>query len=166
MIDSVVQRHEDDGELISDIVLSDYDEQLQRRAREIILGDRAVDEILSPKPAEAEASVYGEPVSPNVQQAHAAQLIDYIRQTRTVAGPRQDLVNLESIGTSYGADRSSHATSKPLRSTTKPDGSSICFHALSQPSVQRVCSFSALLSNVHGGSTPPTRCGPCSPPPR
>jgi hypothetical protein len=92
--------------------LADFDEILQQRALKIIGWELLVDELLvqercddpdsetsSQKNVGASART-----SETVQRAHAAQLLDYLRQTRAITGPRQDLVNLESIGAAFGAD--------------------------------------------------------------
>ncbi len=87
--------------------LNGFEPGLRDRGEQVIHGEFAVDQLLSEDDQEGE--VYdGEQEQPSehaeVRRAHAAQLVDYLRQTQLVPGPRQDLVNLESIGATFGAD--------------------------------------------------------------
>jgi Cdc6-like AAA superfamily ATPase len=87
--------------------LHGFEPGLRDRGEQVIHGEFAVDQLLSEDDQEGE--VYdGEQEQPSeraeVRRAHAAQLVDYLRQTQLVPGPRQDLVNLESIGATFGAD--------------------------------------------------------------
>ena len=105
-----LQRDENDDPSVADDRLGRFEPELRRHAEQIIGGEFAVDELLS----EDEDEHYDEEhdgeqeASPSeatmVRRAHAAQLVDYLRQTQSIRGPRQDLVNLESIGASFGAD--------------------------------------------------------------
>ncbi|HST56016.1 MAG TPA: P-loop NTPase fold protein [Solirubrobacteraceae bacterium] len=104
-----LQQDEDDDPSATNERLNAFEPALRLRAEQVTRGDFAVDQLLSEdedtqdteeSDDEQEASV----ASDAVRRAHAAQLVDYLRQTELVPGPRQDLVNLESIGATFGAD--------------------------------------------------------------
>lgn len=110
VIELILRRDEDDDPSVADEQLERVDPELRERAKRIAHGWFAVDELLSRENTPSEDEDDSEPrqaassTTMTVRRAHAAQLADYLRQTEQVPGPRQDLVNLESIGASFGAD--------------------------------------------------------------
>jgi Cdc6-like AAA superfamily ATPase len=100
--------HDEDGDPgTEDNRLGQFELELRHRAKQVVHGEFAVDEILSEDESyddEQEDALVSRAATATVRRAHAAQLVDYIRQTQAIHGPRQDLVNLESIGASFGAD--------------------------------------------------------------
>jgi Cdc6-like AAA superfamily ATPase len=109
VIELMLRRDEDEDPGAADERLERVDPELCRRAERIVHGGFAVDELLSkdePSEDENDGERRQEALSTavTVRRAHAAQLVDFLRQTEQVPGPRQDLVNLESIGASFGAD--------------------------------------------------------------
>jgi Cdc6-like AAA superfamily ATPase len=103
-----LQREEDGESGPADEWLASFEPGLRDRGEQVIHGEFAVDELLSDDEQYGEVPDGDEEEQPSeraaVRRAHAAQLIDYLRQTQLVPGPHQDLVNLESIGATFGAD--------------------------------------------------------------
>jgi hypothetical protein len=106
-----LQRDEDEDPGPANERLSGFEPGLRARAEEVARGTFAVDQLLSKdeeqRPEDELAENDGETTPEDgetVRHAHAAQLVDYLRQTQLVPGPRQDLVDLESIGATFGAN--------------------------------------------------------------
>lgn len=98
-----LQSDEDDNPDVADR-LGQFEPELLRRAGHVLHGEFAVDEVLSEDDDYDDEQEASSLENATVRRAHAAQLLDYLRQTDAIRGPRQDLVNLESIGASFGAD--------------------------------------------------------------
>ncbi len=105
-----LEREEDETPSSADERLRGFEPGLRSRAEDVARGAFAVDQLLSEdgdrQPEEEPGENEGETPADGktVRRAHAAQLVDYLRQTQLVPGPRQDLVDLESIGATFGAN--------------------------------------------------------------